>query len=599
MMTEKAYFYFKRGAQIWVALQLLGLSLRAEGEGCCSPPDETGVTEVMISVEGTAGLVNVQLLDVDAAVFLINTSPTIPAAGTLTLDKSFIDFRYDREYQLILTGNGRVTDWHVLIEPESGYQIEIDDRTRTAMDVAEDDVNATVVLRSPKGEFGSSTGFYPQTRKVSFALGYDQPDGTPVGSLSLELEPTLLANGQFSAASFDPATLNFYADTTSPYVDVRGSQTNWPWQIKVASGLVEVDEDTVNSCYDIRFYKGPFTDTGTLFEPLNAAFVSYTIEKPANWATQLDFYETRGTPLIKHQTLTNTDANNWGMTDKNNVRKYSVSKTAPAATLTQSLLIGDVVQTFITRNANDDVLATTKKTIRGFAWGDEVVQTDVLVGGTTWLTSLVNYDGTGPHGANHISYGRPVSEVASDGTWVAYHYVATSSAYATGPEKEVRKWTDLSSATPVTSSPTTTHERQFTYGGSGFEDGPTNIVEYTLNLKTSGASRALTRPNIGGTVFDLMTTRVTPGTDPAGLIYPDLVTNTARYPHSATLHLAGKVRFVQNPDATKMRYTYERGSYNEVTDVFTVNSGGDMVRTTIEHGYDISPGNVGRWHQPG
>ena len=554
---------------IWRGLSVLAFTLGTNmswSQDCCcgeTASADAGRVSFYFIAEATApDNVSMKLTDVESAELKIDDTTSSAINGTKPFNKEFPKLLLNREYQLDLSGQNNVTDWHVLMDSSEGFTIEVEGVPRRALHLEGDTHSLSVVLRTPTGEFGASNGFNPETRRASFSLGSKQPDGTSVGALSLELVPTLdPTSGEFTADSFDPESLNFFAEASS-YVDERGSlATSTRWQVEVAQGLVEVKEDVANTFYEIMFFTTGYSDPGgsALFDTDTAEpIVTYKIDKPATgWETQLDFTETRhqGTPTreAKAQRLT-SGSSSWAQTEKGNIRKYSVVVTTDTGS-------GNPKHTFSTRDANDALLAQTVKIIKEFDWGDEIIQLDRWVEGSggseVWLTELTAFDGPGSLGENHISYAMPVSHKFSDGTWVYNHYHNMMGTFATGPAVEVRPWANSSQAAVPTSKPsaTTTLEKRYTYTGN-FEFSVGDADEYALNNKIGDLNISRTNPTIDSRKYDLTTTTVNPGgNDHAGNPYGNLVSYRAHYPKTGLFaqdrFLAGRIRSLRNPMTPK------------------------------------------------
>ena len=463
-----------------IVMVILG-SRGQSGAQCCGGGDSkdlaSGGERVSVLVTGCIeGDYSVSLNGPGGAELDSSTKEDTTGCGFQTFEKLFGQLDMDTEYEIRMVAEepaAKSTSWEILVDgPDCGV-IELDGEQRTTLSFGDASANChsagkfeqtvSLLIRSTGSdtEMGSTTGVEETARRLSMSLGPEQPDGEPVGSLSLNLESTLDSQGDdFTILSYSAASLKF--TTNSNFSEELGSLSGAKWQLKMNHGMAQMD-DGINT-YTLKFYEAADVGakSGTFYTTTSSPVVTYTIGKPSGhtgWK-QLQFTEDRD-GVTREQTIELLAANQWKVTEKGNVRVTTITRVPGGVPVGTTM-----TETVLVQNATSGDLSKTVTLYENFAWGYSATSIKRHTDSTNVLETVYDYH-QGSRSA--VSYGRLKSwKDMSTGHWFFFHY--DDGTFDLGPSKVYQRWKNDPPDDPAMASDTNSHMTRYQYTWHGTVD---------------------------------------------------------------------------------------------------------------------------------
>ena len=375
--------------------------------------------------------------------------------------------------------------------------------------------------------------------------------------------------GTLAADSYTPAGLKYSLDWISqvpslppPDVDVV-KVGNVLRQVKSPESLADIVTLSPTS-YEVRYYlpSQVGAKVGGFYPVSGSPSVTWRFELPAGGVVgrNLRITEIRNGITTARDYATDATGDSWTMTQAG-VRQDSSVRTTLTGGDRQTL-------TTVTDLARNEVVSQRKEVRHTFDWGDETILTVEDLNGAVLTTAFSFYEDALQPG----QYGRLKSVLHHDGSWEKYIYheptIGDTNASTAGLVKYVmRPWLD----NPVSSNAATAQNCRVTeygYQAGAFDydlkSEPLFEEETILGVVTAHRDFAVDETVLGRSQQTTVFADATKTQSSANSQF------SAAYPWPATSRPDSLV----NTDHTEESSTYEGGSYDAATGVFTAGVGG-------------------------
>ena len=433
----------------------------------------------------------------------------------------------------------------------------------------------TIVIKSPSaeeagdaGDGGVSGGSSSGGVGGGFSLG-SSADGM-AGGISF-------SSGTISPDLFTPAILD-YVNLSSNVEVIRDAGTNALRQIKATETLADIVTLTPTS-YEIRFY--PISQAGNkvggFYQPTGSPSTIWKFSSPTNNANipELTVTKTEGT-VATTETFSQTGTT-W----------MSVIAGLRMETRTETILPnGDLqIDTTVKHPTTGIVASEVRDVYHAYPWGTEKKSTVTDPSGDALETTWDYYEDS----SDTANYSRLKWQIDPDGSWKKYDYYPTGSR--SGKINRVyRPWKNLP-ALPSDATVSNCHLTIYGYGSpsSYFKTEVSSKEVKVLNKRVN---------------YEYTTVSTTSLFYPIFADYPDMHYERVDYRtlNSKTVatiqsnsdvpeYLRGRLAYI-NEENRREIHTYELGTYDPATSVFTADSSGDHIReivtpTTVAQPYGI------------
>ena len=295
--------------------------------------------------------------------------------------------------------------------------------------------------------------------KVGLSLGRDS-SGVNAGYVRLDA-------ATITAATYTPAALKTVTSEGGGVTVIRDA-AGAVRQVKAPQTFVDVVTLSATS-YEARFYG--ISDVGAqdpvtkIYTVGGTAYAVYKFENPdTGVTTRLRLTETRGATVRVNMYAYDVATNTWSLSTGNGLRQENTAITTGG---------GDTVRTTTIRDAANNVVSKTKKTVHTFTWGDETTQIMLDPDGSALTTNYIFYSNSGTDGTN---YGHLKEQTNADGSWVIYTYDSTGRVL-----KAKRPFLDAVDTAADSLCRVTTN----TYGTLADADGDALVEQLTTTVETT------------------------------------------------------------------------------------------------------------------